>query len=318
MPAPSPVAPPDPKAPAAGAATLAHRLEYGALRLVAGLLGLLGVDRASATMGRLWRLLAPLGRRRQRRADAHLAAAMPQLTAAERRRILGAMWDNLGRTAAETLLLPRLIADRDRFDLDAPAVDANREDLARGSVFASLHQGNWELCGWGIHLAGLPVAAVYKPLSNPLVERWLHGRRAAAYTDGIYPREVATALKLRTLARHGVAIGMLADLRDRTGAVLPFFGRPARLATFPAVLARRLGVALMAGRVLRTDGARYRLEAVRIDVPVTADAEADILAATVALHAVFERWIAEDPGQWMWAHRKWFGADRGTAEAPAD
>jgi KDO2-lipid IV(A) lauroyltransferase len=184
-------------------------------------------------------------------------------------------------------------------------LEPHRHDLEKGAVFAALHMGNWELCGWGIHLSGLPVAAVYQALKNPLAEEFLRRRRLAVYDRGLYPRDQATALKLRSLARSGVAVGMLADLRDHSGAELPFFGKPARVATFPAVLARRLGVPLIVGRTVRTGGVRFRIEAHRIDVPVTDDAEADILAATAALHGQFERWIAENPGQWMWAHRKW-------------
>jgi len=293
-------------APAEATATpsLAHRLEFAALRTVAGLVGLLGVDRASATMGAIWRLVAPR-LSRHRRADEHLAAAMPELSAAERRAILVAMWDNLGRTAAETLLLPRLAADRSRFAVDTTALEPCREAIAKGAVFASLHMGNWEFCGWGIHLAGFRVAAVYQPMKNPLAEDFLRALREPLYDAGIFPRERMTPIRLRTLVRQGVAVGMLADLRDRSGIVAPFFGRPARLATFPAVLARRLGVPLIVGRVVRTDGARFRLDARPVEVPRTDDAEADIAEAALAMHAVFERWIAETPSQWMWAHRKW-------------
>ena len=39
--------------------------------------------------------------------------------------------------------------------------------------------------------------------------------------------------------------------------------------------------------------------------PRTADRQADILATTAAIHAIFERWIRDTPGQWMWAHRRW-------------
>ncbi len=258
MAVPEPHAPPKP--------TLTHRLELAALRAVAFVLERFGVDRASATMGFLWRHLAPFNPR-HRRADGHLAASMPELGKAERRAILGDMWENLGRTAAETFLLPRMIRDDFRFVLDDRKLDPHREALAKGSVFASLHSGNWEFCGWGIHMTGLPVAAVYRPLKNPLADAFLRARREAIFTKGIYPRQSATALKLRTLARQGVAIGMLADLKDRTGLVAPFFGRPARLATFPVVLARRLRLPLIVGRVVRTDGARFRIEAERIAVP---------------------------------------------------
>jgi KDO2-lipid IV(A) lauroyltransferase len=281
-----------------------HRAEFAMLPVGAALLGAMGVDRASAVMGATWRRFGPFNQR-HRRADAHLALAMPHLAAAERATILSDMWENLGRTAAETLLLPTVIADRSRFELRTDALEPHRERLARGAVFASLHMGNWEVAGWGIHLAGMKVAAVYRPLANPLTDAFLRARRLPVYDAGLYPREAATAFKLRTLARQGVAVGILADLRDASGVEVPFFGRPALANALPAVLARRLGLPLVAGRVVRSGGVRFRLEAEVLETPSTRDAEADILEGTAILTRRFEDWIRETPTQWMWAHRKW-------------
>lgn len=281
---------------------LTDRVEVAALAAVAGTLGLLGVDRASALMGWLWRRLAPLNKRHAR-AAAHLATALPALTPAERAAVLGDMWENLGRTAAESFLLPRLVADRERFDLDAPSIGAATE--GQGAIFASLHMGNWELAGWGIRLSGRPVAAVYRPLNNPLADAFLKTLREPIYDGGLMPREASTALRLRTLARRGVSIGMVADQRDATGIEVPFFGRPALANTLPVVLARRLGLPLIAGRVVRTRGARFRVEAVPVPYPVTEDVDADVRVGTEALTRQFEDWIRQTPGQWMWAHRKW-------------
>jgi KDO2-lipid IV(A) lauroyltransferase len=125
------------------------------------------------------------------------------------------------------------------------------------------------------------------------------------YDSGLFPRQAATAFKLRTLARQGVAVGILADLRDASGLEVPFFGRPALANALPAVLARRLGLPLVAGRVVRTAGVRFRLEAEVLETPRTRDADADILAGTAILTRRFEDWIRETPSQWMWAHRKW-------------
>lgn len=282
------------------------RLELIALKLVAFVLARLSVDRGSALMGWIWRKIAPFNGR-HRRADRHISAALPDLTPVERRAILDRMWDNLGRVAAESFRLADIANDPDRFELRLEGLEPHRDALARGAVFASLHQGNWELAGWGIRLAGFKVAAVYNPLTNPLAEAFLLERRLPLYDAGLFTRDRVSALKLRSLARSGVAIGMLADLHDYTGLKAPFFGMESQLAIYPAVLARRLGLPLIAGRVLRTEGARFRVEAEVIEGPVTDDIDSDIRHNTLQLHAIFERYIRQDPDQWMWAHRKWRG-----------
>lgn len=282
--------------------TVRDRLEVAAVRGIVAGLGALGPERASALMGRIWRRLAPLNRRHAR-ADRHLADAMPELSGDRRREILGDMWDNLGRTAAEAFLLPQIITMPDLVEEAFEGIDGlSRAD---GAIFASLHSGNWELAAWGIRLAGFRTAAVYQPLKNPLADAVLKDLRLPIYDAGLYPRDASTALRLRSLARSGVAVGMLADLRDATGAEVSFFGRPAYATTLPAMLARRLSLPLVAGRVVRLEGLRFRIEAAPVAVPRTEDVDADILAATEALTARFEAWIRQYPSQWMWAHRKW-------------
>ena len=98
---------------------------------------------------------------------------------------------------------------------------------------------------------------------------------------------------------------MMADLPDGTGLVAPFFGHPALLSKLPVIMARRLGLPLVVAHCQRTGGAKFRIDGERLDLSHTDDPDADIEQATLALHAVFETWIRNAPGQWMWATRKW-------------
>jgi len=282
--------------------SISYRLQYVALLAVNGILSVLGLDLASALMGRLWRWFAPFNPRHAR-ADGHLAAAFPEMSAAERRRILGDMWENLGRTAAETILLPRLLADPSRVVCDVPAEEL--EKARGGAVFVSLHTGNWEIVSVPLRDAHLDLKAVYKPLRNALVDTWLADRRRTLYGDGLMPLDRGIAVRLKSLARSGATLAILADLRDTTAMTIDFFGRPALATPFPAMLARRLGRPLFAARSIRRDGAHFHVDGRWLDVPRTSDAEADVAATTAAIHAVFEVWIRENPSQWMWAHRKW-------------
>ena len=113
------------------------------------------------------------------------------------------------------------------------------------------------------------------------------------------------ALKLVRIVRDGGAVAVLADLRDRRGAAVPYFGQPAPSTTFPALLARTTGATLVAGRVVRSGPVRFFIEGEVIEVPKTPDRDADIIEGTQRIQACFERWVREHPDQWMWAHRRW-------------
>ena len=285
---------------------LSHIAEFAALKTITTVLRLLGVDRASALMGYLWRQLGPFNGR-HRRAEMHLRLALPELDAAARQRILGDMWENLGRTAAETVLIPQILREPRRISASAEliaAVDAAESD-GRGIVFCSMHTGNWELVACGPRQLGQPMAAVYRRLANPYSDQFLKRLRLRIYDGGLMETGGSSALKLRSLAREGLAIAMLSYLPDGTGLTLPFLGRPSKLASLPVALARRLGIPLVIGRCIRLGGVRFRIDGQLLDMPRTDDVEADIATATARLHATFERWIREEPAQWMWSIRKW-------------
>lgn len=285
-------------------ATTVRRIEWLALVSVVWLFRLIPVDVASAVMGWLWRRIAPFNPR-HKRALRHLANAMPELSPADRARIVDGMWDNLGRVAAETFHIDRLLHQHKRFEIDID--DLTRNVFARhgGCVFVSLHSGNWELCVAPAIWQGVPITGVYQALKNPHSDNVLRQLRVELYPGGLFSKGHQTARRLVSILRQGGAVAIMADLRERRGLVVPFFGQPAYATPVPVSLARACNVPIIMGRTVRLDGVRFRIEGRGLILPRTDDKEADIQAGTEAIHAQFEAWIREYPEQWMWIHRKW-------------
>jgi KDO2-lipid IV(A) lauroyltransferase len=262
----------------------------------------LPLETASALSGRCWRLVAPR-LKRHRRALRNLALAYPEMGEAERQRIALAMWDNLGRTFAEFFHIPRIIAE------DRIAFETLERFEAMGAggpcVVCGEHLGNWEILAYSGVRFGMPYSGVYRNLSNPMVDKWVLEKRAPLYPGGLYSKLPATARALLRIAREGGHPAFFADQRAGHGIAVPFFGRPATSVTFPAVIARTVGIPLYAGRVLRRPGVRFTIRVEPVEVPRTADREADIRVATANLQARIEQFVREAPEQWMWAHGRW-------------
>lgn len=287
----------------AGRPGILMRLEYWGFLGVAALARALPLDVASGLSGWLWRVIAP-HLRRHRRARLNLAVSMPELGEAEREAILREMWEVLGRTFAEAFHLDTFGREPSRITI---AISPALLDMMRGGgfVLASLHTGNWEICGVAARQTGLRIAGVYQSLKNPLVDDVVTRTRAPFYPLGLFRKGHDTVFKLMRILRNGGDVAVLADLREHRGISVPFFGRPAPSNPFPALMARSQGVPLVAIRVVRLDGARFEVQGERVPVSMTADRAADVEATTAALHALFERWIRERPAQWMWGHRRW-------------
>lgn len=293
---------------------LRHRLEYGALRLIIGLVRLMPLETAVAASARTWRLLAPYGRR-QRRALDNIARAYPDMPHGERRRIVLAMWGNLGRVMAETMQMDRVLADPARIDfVDDPIIGRYRQKMG-AFVGVTLHMGNWELTMWPFTQWGARPAAVYRLVKNPYVDRYLRAQRAALFPGGLVAKGKAygdksegqrTARKIMDFVRQGGRLGIVSDLYDKGGIPVPFFGTPAKSTPVPAMIARRTGARIWLACCVRVgSGSRFEVRVKEVKVPRSNDMAEDIRATTASIQAEFEAFIRANPEQWMWSNRRW-------------
>ena len=285
---------------------VAHPLEAAVAALVYALFRLLPIDVASAVGGFLGRSVGPR-LSVSRRAFANLAKAFPEMSAEQRRSVVRAMWDNLGRVAAEFPHLDEIAVyggDGRVEVIGAENVDQLRDD-GRPGIFFSGHLGNWEIVSLAATQRGLPLDRVYRAANNRLVE-WLYRRGRAAVEGALIPKGAAGARLLLGAIRGDRHLGMLVDQKMNDGIAAPFFGRPAMTSSAVAELALRFSIPVAAAHVERLNGARFRI---RIEPPIvftpTGDRKADVAAATAHVNAVIEGWIRARPEQWLWLHNRW-------------
>ncbi len=316
-------APPSEDAPARRP-TFQQRAEVFALRAAVALARRAPLSWCTATGAALGWAIGPW-LRQSRRALANLEIAFPERTPAARRRIMRAMWANMGRTFAETLVLERIAADPTRIEIVDFEHWKQRFGEPGPSIGCTLHMGSWELAIQPLNLFGRKPVGVYKPLANPLANRWLTETRAPLYPGGLVAKGEEddtrsgqrAARQLIDLARKGGCIGMVIDHVDRRGVAIPFLGRTARFTGAPAMIARHVGARLWVGRCLRVGrGSRFRMEIREIAVPRSDDKTADVTALTTAIFAVFEEWIRDCPEQWMWWNTRFVKPEAETASSP--
>lgn len=295
---------------------LQFRAEYLLLRAIVGFVRLFPLDTATGLSAKTWRLLAPwIARKRHQRALDNIAIAFPNKSADERRKIVLAHWENLGRVMVETMQLDRLINDPGRIEITSKAVFARYKGKLGPAIGISLHMGNWELAIWPLTEAKASPAAVYRSVNNPYVDEYLRAQRADLYPGGLFGRgkvegdhgdDQRTARAITDFVRRGGRLGMVCDLYDRKGIPVPFFGKPAKTQAIAAMIARRLGTRIWLSRCIRVDGqSRFHIEIVELKVPRTTNRSADITWIMTEMQKQFELWIEEFPEQWMWSNRRW-------------
>ncbi len=292
------------------------RLEYAALRAVAGFVRILPLETATAMSASVWRVLAPIiNPKRHKRALDNLKIAFPEKSDDERLKIALAHWENLGRVMVETMQVDKIIQEPDRLHIENADVFLRYRDKLGSAVGVSLHMGNWELAIWPLTLSGGNPAAVYRSVNNPYVDAYLRKQRKDLYPGGLFGRghvegdhsdHQRTARLITDYVRKGGRLGLVCDLYDRTGIPVPFFGKPARTQAIGAMIARRVGARLWLARCSRIGtSSRFRIELKELRVPRTANQANDVRWVMTAMQEQFETWIREAPEQWMWSNRRW-------------
>jgi len=281
-----------------------HKVEYYLFALGVWLANHLPARFIDGFSAAIWRFLAPR-LHRHRRAITNLKAAMPELTISDREAVLDRMWENLGRTSVEALALHK-IAD----DPNAVTLSFSEEVIAimkseQPAIFVSLHMGNWEVPALAAEKYGKPLIGVYQKILNPLIDQAVHNLRARFYKGGLYSKGLETITKVRRGITNGYSIAIMADLRDSHGAFVDFFNLPTSVTTFPALLSRLYNMPIVAIRAIRTDGRKFQIDAVKLDLHRLSDRDKEILENTKRIQSQFERWIREDPSLWLWGHRRW-------------
>lgn len=284
---------------------LIWRLEAVAFDLLTTGLRLLPVDAASWLGGAALRLLGPLSGS-DRTARRNLTLAFPDMGEAERRRILRAQWDNVGRYFIELMMMERLTLDSGRVEIVGEARLREIARQASPTVFFSGHFSNMEIMPTAILGVGVPCLITGRRLNNPYVdERLMQCRRrygavmfAAKGSDG-------TREMLRALGR-GQSVALMNDQKNNQGVAAPFFGHLCHTASGPTKMALRTSGVLQPMSVQRLRGARFR---VIVHEPIvlerTGDRAADVEAGVRQINAFIEARVRERPQEWFWVHKRW-------------
>lgn len=173
----------------------------------------------------------------------------------------------------------------------------------RGVLYASAHFGNWEmLAEFGARL-GLNMSVLYKPPTNPYLDRFLHRIRGSNSLIDINSDLSSVVRRLR----RGEEIALLFDENARRrGIRIPFFGFEASTYRGPAYFSLRAGAPIVCLYFLRLRDGRHRFLIERVIEPVrSARLDQDIRRIMLEMNQSLEKVILANPGQWNWPYRRW-------------
>jgi KDO2-lipid IV(A) lauroyltransferase len=286
---------------------LRHRLEFALVWAVVRVLSLLPRLLARGLAGLVGMVVYALASRLRRVARANLAMAMPDLSGAERARIVRGVFRNLSRMLAEFALLPRYTRENVATVIPCDGFHNYAAAVARGKgvIYLTGHLGAWEVGAFSQSVYGYPLHVMIRALDNPLLNDLVNRYRGLAGNRIIEKRDFLRGV-LQVL-KNNETVGILMDQNSSLaeGVFVDFFGIPACTSTGMARIALRTGAAVVPAFAF-WEGKKYRL---CFDPPLqlveTGDVEKDVAANTQLFTKVLEDYVRRYPDQWLWIHRRW-------------
>ncbi len=268
-------------------------------------------DRALDTAAWVARRIGPRFGRHRTAVD-NLRHAYPEKSAAEVEAIARDMWGHMARLAAEYIFLDQLFDYRPDDPRQGRIEIAGEErflklasEAGRPHIVFTAHLGSFELLPVACALHGTPFTSLFRPPNNPYIAGFLDSKRTSTMGD-LLASSRGAAFSLSAVLEKGGNVGALVDQKFSDGILTSFFGRPCQSNPIVPMLARRFDCDVYPARSMRLPGNRYRLEIEeKLELARNDDGDIDVAAATQQLNDVVERWVREDPGQWMWFHKRW-------------
>ncbi|MFN8832025.1 MAG: lipid A biosynthesis lauroyl acyltransferase [Labrys sp. (in: a-proteobacteria)] len=287
-------------------------LALASLALIAGLFTRLLPERAVVgAVGYLGRRVGMLIPRYVRIGRRNLTLAYPDKTPEERDAILRDSWENMARTAAEYFYIDRIwdyehgSGKPSRLDLDGIERFIELAHDGKPAIILSAHLGNWELPMVAAARHGLDATALYNRPRNRWIARMVVARRNDTMAD-LIESGPGTLHRLATRLEAGRHVGMLVDQHYGLGPKIMLFGHQTTGNPIFARLARQIDCPVHAVRVIRLPAGRFRIELTpALTLPRDARGLVDVQASVQMVADLFEGWIRENPGQWLWVHRRW-------------
>lgn len=289
---------------------LIDRLQYYALRVVSMFMHSWPVEVNLRIAKHVGDALWLVDRKHRERALANLRRSFPQMSEDQRRRVARRSMQSLVMLGVEVLFTTRLIR-LENWSRYVELEDMNQLmrlllDRHRGLIMLTGHYGNWEILGYVLATLGFSTTSVARPLDNPYINQWLLGVRQRM-GQKIIDKKGATDDVSRTLAEHGT-VGFIADQNaGPKGLFVEFFGRKASTYKSIGLLAMEYQVPVVIGYARRIDGQfRFRMGTSDIIFPEDWANQPDPLRyITQRYTTAIEKFVREDPTQYLWVHRRW-------------
>ena len=253
--------------------------------------------------GKLFELVGPFFRSKKI-TFSNLKRAFPNLDNSKLNDISKAMWNNYGRVFAEYLFIKKFRNKKleKNITVEGKEILMNIKKHNKQVIFISGHFSNFELMAMQIEMAGIKLAAIYRPLNNIFLNSIMEKIRKKYICQNQIKKGLGGLKQLIKLNKNGYSTALMIDQRVTEGIKSNFFNQKAFTTSIPAQLIKRFDIEVVPVSIKRYENIKFKI---KFSKPINFSKDSSIQNITDKLNIVLEEMIINNPEQWIWTHNRW-------------
>ena len=171
-------------------------------------------------------------------------------------------------------------------------------------IFISAHIGNWEITRNYLLNLGFKLHSVYRHANNQKIDQYIQKNRNRANAF-FYKKGSESAKNMIKALKKNENLALLVDQRDSSGPIINFMGKQAYATDGFANLALKYQTMICPVYSIRQENGSFKFI---YDKPLYYNEYKKLSVKNLVekIHTdYFEKWIRENPTQWLWVHQRW-------------
>ena len=234
----------------------------------------------------------------------NIKKAFPNYTENQIKEVVKNMWSNYGRIFAEYIFISHFRNKNlsKNIEIEGIKVIEKIKEKKENVIFVSGHFNNFELMAMEIERSGINLAAIYRPLNNIFINKFMENIRKKYICKHQLKKGVSGVRESLKLFKKGYSIALMLDQRVSEGIRVNFFNEPALTTTIPAQFVKKFKCKIVPIYIERYNKFYFKLKIKETILFNENEGEENI---TLKLNKIIEEMIISNPAQWIWSHNRW-------------
>ncbi len=234
----------------------------------------------------------------------NIKKAFPNYTENQVKEVIKNMWSNYGRIFAEYIFISHFRNKNlsKNIEIEGIKVIEKIKEKKENVIFVSGHFNNFELMAMEIERSGINLAAIYRPLNNIFINKFMENIRKKYICKHQLKKGVSGVRESLKLFKKGYSIALMLDQRVSEGIRVNFFNEPALTTTIPAQFVKKFKCKIVPIYIERYNKFYFKL---KIKEPILFNENEGEENITLKLNKIIEEMIISNPAQWIWSHNRW-------------